>query len=283
MATAFLDTDQALDIARAAEDLGYDGITVSDHIFFAEDLQSKYPYTPDGSPFWQASTPWPDPWVLIGAMAAVTTRLQFTTNVYVAPARDLFTVAKLVSTAAVLSGGRVTLGAGPGWCEDEFVQTGQDFATRGKRLDEMVEVLRRLFTGEAVEHHGRFYDFGTLSIAPVPPAPIPITIGGDSEFALRRAARLGDGWMGNVYKEDDALVYVGRMKKALADAGRSTEGFDLNLALMARPTPDLFKRFEDEGVTSVVVAPWMAAKEPTLESRVASMAHFAETVLRERP
>jgi probable F420-dependent oxidoreductase len=278
-ATAFLETQHALEIARVSEDCGYDGLTVSDHIFYARDQVTSYPYTPDGERFWTPETHWPDPWVLIAAMAAVTTRVQFTTNVYVAPARDLFTVAKLVSTAAVLSNGRVSLGAGPGWCAEEFAQTGQDFATRGKRFDEMVDALRLLWAGGMAEYHGVHYDFAPVSIAPVPAAPIPIYIGGDSEVALRRAARVGDGWMGNLYSEDAAFDIAGRMRKQLADAGRSTEGFDICLAVLARPTPDLFHRLEDAGVTSTIVAPWLTAKDQTPAGRVAAIETFAERVL----
>jgi probable F420-dependent oxidoreductase len=279
-AIAFLDSDQVFDIARASDELGYDGITVSDHIVYTEAIQSKYPYTPTGDRFWTRETPWPDPWVLIAAMAAVTERLRFTTNVYVAPARDLFTVAKLVSTAAVVAGdGRVALGAGPGWCEEEFDLTGQPFAGRGKRFDDMIDALRALWTGQPVAHHGPSYSFDTLSISPVPKNPIPIYIGGDSDLALARAARVGDGWIGNLYPEEEAHEVVARMRHHLEQAGRSREGFEIFIALMAKPTPDLFHRFEDEGVTSVVVAPWMLSPEATFDARRASMEKFAERVL----
>ena len=116
--SATLVTDRWVDLSVAAEDAGFDGVTVSDHISYTTDLRSLYPGSPDGKPFWGSMTPWPDPWVVIGAMAASTNTLLFTTNVYVAAARDLFTVAKLVSTAAVVSGERVSLGVGAGWCRE---------------------------------------------------------------------------------------------------------------------------------------------------------------------
>ena len=184
---AFLDTDVQLDAARFADEMGFAGVALPDHLFWADNLKTTYPYSADGTPLWSADMDWPDPWVLISAMAAVTSRVRFTTNIYVAPARDLFTVAKAVSTAAVISGNRVSLGVAAGWCEDEFVQTGQDFTTRGKRLDELLEVLPQLFTGELVEHHGRFYDFDKLSISPVPSKPVPVIVGGNSPAAMPRA------------------------------------------------------------------------------------------------
>ena len=155
-AVAFLPTDQVLELGRAADAMGYAGIYVSDHIFYPRDLRSRYTYSPheDGSPVWSPETDWPDPWCLISALAAVTTNLELTTGVYIAPARDLFTVAKLVSTAAVISDNRVRLGVGAGWCREEFDATGQSFDDRGRRLDDMIPALRALWGGGWVEYHG---------------------------------------------------------------------------------------------------------------------------------
>lgn len=284
-AVAFLETDQLLEVAQAADRLGFDSVTVSDHIFYPQELKAKYPYTPTGEPFWTPETPWPDPWVLISAMAAVTTRLRFTTNVYIAPARDLFTVAKLVSSAAVISGGRVALGAAPGWCRDEFEQAGQDFATRGKRLNEMIDALRLVWQGGWQEYHGEFYDFDPLQIAPVPSAPIPIYIGGDSEAALRRAARQGDGWIGNAYTPEDAEVMLARLHGHLEAAGRTPDGFETVIALMAAPTPDLLHRFEDLGVTALICAPQMVSSDTKgrydspVSAKIEAMERFASKVI----
>ena len=283
-AVAFLDSEQLLPIAQLCDESGYDFITVSDHVFWAEDLKAKYPYTPTGDPFWDRNTHWPDPYVAIGAMGAVTKQLRFSTNVFVAPTRDIFTVAKQVSTAAVLTGGRVTLGAAPGWCEDEFVAMGQDFHTRGKRLDEMVAVLRKLWTGEVVDHEGTYYTVPNVSISPTPKQSIPIYIGGDTEFALRRAARVGDGWVGNAYSPAQADEFLARMHKALADEGRDPAGFEIVLALMARPTPELFREFEDKGVTSVICAPWLTGdpRSPALaplQPKLDAIKRFADEVI----
>ncbi len=282
---AFLDPDQLVEIAKATESCGFDGITVSDHIFFPAHLVARYPYTADGKPFWSPGTPFPDPWVLIGAMASTTRRLRFTTNVYVAAARDLFTVAKLVSTASVLSGGRVALGAGAGWCKDEFDQVGQDFSNRGSRTDEMIEALRVLWSGGNVAHHGRHYDFGPLQISPVPEGPIPIWVGGDSQAALRRAARLGDGWIGNAYDAREADTVLTRLEEEFRAAGRRREGFQTVIALYEAPDPGLYRRFEERGVTGLICAPWMSARgeagEPSssLRAKVAAMERFAEAVM----
>jgi probable F420-dependent oxidoreductase len=255
---AFLDTDVQLEAARCADELGFAGVAVPDHLFFAQSLKATYPYTPDGAPLWTADMHWPEPWALLSAMAAVTQRVRLSTNIYVAPARDLFTVAKGVSTAAAISHDRVALGVGAGWCEDEFVQTGQDFHTRGKRLDEMLEVLPKLLTGDVVEHHGEFYDFDPLSIAPVPTKPVPVIVGGNSPAAMRRAARVADGWIPAAsVKPDDFKPVLAEMRRLRAEAGRDHLPFEIIVAFAALPDPDLYRQFEDLGVSGVMAAPWL--------------------------
>lgn len=275
LALAFVQTDQTLALARAADAAGYHGVTVSDHLFAPQARRSDYPYSADGAPPFTDETAWPDPWVLISAMAAVTEQLRFTTNVYVAPLRELFTVAKLVSTASVISGGRVTMGAAPGWCEEEFDQVGQAFKGRGARLEEMIGVLRELWAGGWVAHHGKHFVFEPLRIEPVPTAPIPIYIGGHSERALSRAARLGDGWIGNAYSPDDAEHYLGLMRDQLKAADRLDDpNFEVIIALKARPTPELHDHVASLGATGLLCAPWMMAEK--VEDRVAAIDGFGK-------
>ncbi|WP_019634887.1 TIGR03619 family F420-dependent LLM class oxidoreductase [Actinomadura atramentaria] len=287
LGASFADAGELPGLARAADRLGFDTVAVSDHIFHT-DYSSPYPYTADGSPPYEPGTHWPDPWVVIAAMAAVTERVKFATNVYVAPARDLFTVAKAVSTAAFLSGDRALFGVGVGWCADEFAQTGQDFRTRGRRLDEMIPALRALWAGGETEFHGRFYDFGPLSIAPVPSKPVPVYVGGDSDAALRRAARVGDGWIGNrIYAEDDLEDLLKRLEGFLAEHGRTLADLDVVAPIAAIPTPDLYRRWRDRGVTSTLAAPWWLATPDEKERhgkrtpalKLATMERFAAEVI----
>jgi probable F420-dependent oxidoreductase len=286
LGASFIDTGEFIDLARAAERTGMHTLTLSDHLFFA-DFASPYPYSRTGRPRWTAATHWPDPWVTIGAMAAVTSTLRFSPNVYVAPARDLFTVAKQVSTASVLSGERVSFGAGVGWCKEEFVQTGQDFHTRGRRLDEMIPVLRALWAGGETEHHGAHFDFGPLSIAPVPARPIPVYIGGDSEPALRRAARLGDGWIGNrVYTEERLDAVLADLHRYLREYGRPRDALDVVAPLAVLPDPATYRRFADKGVTGTLAAPWWLATPQEkerhgdgLQLKIATLERFAEEII----
>lgn len=273
MALAFVETDQVVGLARAADAAGIHGITVSDHLFEPQERRSPYPYSPDGAPPFAPDTAWPDPWVLIGAMAAATERIRFTNNIYIAPLRELFTVAKLVSTAAVISGGRVAMGAGPGWCEEEYDQVGQAFKRRGARLEEMIDVLHRLWAGGWVEHHGEFYDFAPLRIEPVPKERVPVYIGGHSEIALSRAARVGDGWIGNAYSVEEAEHYVGLLRDQLKAADRLDDpDFEVILGLMAMPSHELHERAAKMGITGLLCAPHVFA--PTPEARPDAIAAF---------
>ena len=260
MAAAFASPDELFGLARAADESGWHGITVSDHISYPRRLRSPYPYSPDGRPGWQPETSWPDPWVTIGALAAITQNLHFTTNVYVAPARDMFTFAKAVSTAAVLSGERVSVGVAPGWCEEEFIVAGQDFRSRGRRLDEMIAALRQLLTGDWTQFHGDHVDFDELKISPTPARAVPVYIGGDGPRALRRAATIGDGWIGTLYRVEEAEQKVAELQGHVREAGREGDDFEIVLSLMARDSLGTFRRFEDLGVTGIIHAPWVLAQ-----------------------
>ena len=262
-ATAFMKTPELVHIAALLDQAGYHGLMISDHLIYPRELISKYPYSPhpDGRPIWEPEVSWPDPWVLIGAMSSVTTQLHFTTNVYIAGHRPILQVAKEVATAAVLTDGRVALGIGAGWMKEEFDLQGQDFATRGKRLNEMIPALRELWKGGWVEWHGEFFDIPSLTIEPHPPSPVPIYTGGHTEAALLRAARYADGWIGNAYPWDQAEHYISRLRALLAQQDRDTSGFEIIIGLYERPSIDRYRQAEEElGVTGMMCMPWAMAK-----------------------
>lgn len=258
-ATAFMNTAELVHVARLLDEAGYHGLMISDHLCYPRDLVSKYPYSPhpDGRPIWEPDASWPEPWVLIGAMSSVTSRLHFTTNVYIAGHRPILQVAKEVATAAVLSDGRVALGVGAGWMQEEFQLQGQDFATRGKRLNEMIPALRALWQGGWVEWHGEHYDIPAITLEPHPPAPVPIYTGGHTDAALKRAAKHADGWIGNAYPWDQAAHYVGRLREYLAMEDRDTSDFEIICGLYAKPSTDVYQRAADElGITGMMCMPW---------------------------
>jgi len=286
--TAFMHTAEAVPVARMLDEAGFDGIVVSDHMIYPRNLSSPYP-SPTGKPMWTPETAWPDSWVLIGAMAAVTTSIKFTNAVYIAPARPLLEVAKQVATAAVISGDRVALTVGAGWMREEFELMGQDFANRGKRLDEMIVALPHLWRGCWVAWSGKHYQIPELMLEPHPAKAVPIMCGGESEAALRRAARLCDGWVGNAYTWEDAEEKVTTLNALRRSYGRTDEPFEIMLAIRDVPSADMFRRAEDIGVTAVMCSPWAMADDVasgahdgfklSAERYRAPIERFAETIL----
>ena len=281
-ALSFMELDHMLEVARIAEEVGFHGVFLSDHLFYPEKIESPYPYTEDGVPPFAPETDWPEPWCAISAMAAVTERIEFCTMVYILPLRDPFEVAKAVATAAILSNNRVILGAGVGWMKEEFDLLARDFRTRGKRFNEMIEVMRQLWTGEMVEYHGTYYEHPRLQMRPAPTRPIPIYMGGQSKPALRRAARLGDGWIGSAaYTPEEIPGLIAHLRKLRKEAGRDHLPFDYIAPLAVPADPDLYRRLEDEGVTAITSAPFSYELGPgsTLDQKRRLMEQYAENVI----
>lgn len=280
VSAAFNDPLHLTELAAETERCGFEALAFPDHVIHPETLDTPYPYTADGSRRWEAFTPWVDPWVAIGACAAVTTRLRFTNNVFVLAMRNPFLAAKAISTASVLSGGRVGLTLGVGWSKVEYRHMQQDFHTRGRRTDEMIGILRRLWSGEMVEHHGEFYDFDRLEMNPSPPSRIPIWIGGISDAALRRAAR-NDGWLSDLQTTAEIADCIARVRAYRADTERA--GAPLEVMASASDAFDLdgYRRLGDAGVTHVLTLPWIFSHGNTkdLGKKKDGMRRFADDVI----
>ncbi|MCZ8378395.1 TIGR03619 family F420-dependent LLM class oxidoreductase [Mycobacterium sp. CPCC 205372] len=274
VSSAFLESREIIEIARAADDLGYDGMGIPDHVVNLETLKTPYPYTHDGSRRWKPFTHWPDPWVLVGALASVTERLRFVTTVYIPAMRDPYSAAKAIGTAAYLADGRVELGVGVGWCEEEFTLMGQRFDRRGRRTDEMLELFRTLWQPGWNEFTGEFYSAPRLEMEPTPPH-IPIYVGGLSDIALRRAAR-HDGWIGDLISTDRAIASVDKLRALRADNGLSMDGFTVLTPLTDAFTPEHYARAEAAGITGIVTMPWMfyAGPQASLAEKVDGMKRF---------
>ncbi len=278
---SFSEPDQLLGIAQAAEEAGFHGVLIADHLFFPGRLESRYPYSEDGTPGFDGSTAWPEPWTTIAAMSAVTTTLHFGTMVYILPLRNPIELAKSLGTVAFHSGGRVTLGAGAGWIREEFDTLGVDFKTRGKRMNEMVDVMRKLWTGEMVDYDGEHFSFGPIQMSPAPGVPIPILFGGLSKIALRRAATIGDGWIGTGQTPDEAVEYARTLRTLRDEAGRGSEPLDLIVPLVVPPEPDTLKRLRDEGITGTTAYPFTYTIGPTstFDQKRDLMMQFGEHVI----
>ena len=276
VSSAFLEAGEIIEIARAADELGYEGMAMPDHVVNLETLATPYPYTEDGARRWPPFTDWLDPWVLVGSLAQVTSRLKFVTTVYIPAMRDPYSAAKAIGTAACLSGGRVELGIGVGWCEEEFDLLGQQFAKRGRRTDEMLELMKALWQPGWTEFDGEFYRTPRLEMTPTPPR-IPIYAGGLSDIALRRAAR-NDGWIGDLITLDQALTSVQRVRELRAAKGLTMEGFRVLTPLMDAFTIEHFERATAGGIDSVVTMPWMFYSGPkaTLAEKIDGMRRFRQ-------
>lgn len=283
LSIAFADPAEFCALAAAAEERGFSWVTLPDHLIYPQQMSVPYPYTPDGKPRFADSDPFPDAWTAVTAMAQHTKTVQFYTNVYVLPMRNAFHAAKLLATTAVFSGGRIALGVGMGWMPEEFAAGGQPFKRRGKHADEMLEVMKKLWTGEWVEHHGEFYDFEPVRQLPAPPRKIPIYIGGISEPALRRAAR-HDGWIADLHSSEELKALLAKVLALRAEAGLPREGY----RVMSFNPIDAFSReqhaeLEAAGVNVLTTAPWalQAMNGPvSLAEKIKTMDDYANAFIR---
>lgn len=282
LSIAFSDPTHYIPLARAAEENGFGLVTLADHLIYPAEFSVPYPYTPDGVPRFGELDPFPDPWVAISAMAAATSRIKFSTNVFVLPARNPFHVAKILGTAAIFSNYRVALGVGMGWMPEEFAAGGQDFRNRGKRADEMIEVMRKLWSGERVEHHGEFYDFEPLRMCPAPAQDIPIYVGGFSKPALRRAAH-NDGWISDLHTLAELEALCQQVDAERDKAGTQNRPFKkLSFGCTDAWGVEGFRAMRDMGISVTTTMPAvMYGKDmkPPLEENIDCIKRFADDVI----
>lgn len=278
-------TENLVPLAQTCEELGFEGILLADHVVGHEHIESAYPYGwNDGEANFVAQVEFPDPFAAICAMATATTHLRFSTQIFVAPLRHPILLAKAVATAAVLSQGRVALGAGVGWLREEFTVLGEEFSTRGRRLDEMIEVMRKLWRGEMVEHRGEFFEFDALKMLPVPAQPIPILTGGLHPRVLERAGRLCDGWITPGTNAADFLSIRDIIDDHRTAAGRADQPFEY---IVDSPEPEdleAYRRLADPRV-AIVNHPltFSLGAEASLDERRTALEDYAREVGLQRP
>jgi probable F420-dependent oxidoreductase len=250
------------EVAQIIEAAGFESIWLPEHLIFPDDMPPQYPYSDNGLPPVTASTPLYDPWVALGFVACATTRLRLATNVFIAPLRHPVAIARSLATLDRLSGGRVTLGAGVGWLSTEFDIVGVPFQERGARMDEIVPLLRRLWSEPVIEHHGKFYDIGRVRFEPKPlqtkTGGLPIELGGASPPALRRAGRIGDGWIEIGAKNfDDLAAQLEVVNQARLEAGRENLPFEVTTGAWACKDAQTRASAAALGVTRVLAGPPM--------------------------
>lgn len=244
---------ELVEIAMLAEELGCDGMSMADHLFVPVGPLAGYPYSADGSPPFDALTPWTDALVVAAAAAVRTSRLRFATGVYVLPLRHPLVVARALASIDALAPGRVELGVGVGWMRAEFDALGIDFSRRGALADESIQVLKKLWPGGLVQHHGPNYRVGPLYFEPHPSRPIPILVGGTSRPALERAARLGDGYIAMPAPVSDLLAQAGQVRKLRGACGRLDLPFSLHAWSDAERAIDDYLRLMDAGIDTFYV------------------------------
>lgn len=255
-------------LARTAEETGFDGVTIAEHLFYPQQLQSEHPYSASA---FESTALWSEVWTSIAAMAAVTERILFTTAVSVLPMFNPYQYAKTLATLAHISNDRVVVGAGAGWMKEEFDALDVDFRTRGKRYDEMVALLRELWADGPTTFKGEFFQCEDVLMLPPPVKPPRIWIGGKSEIALRRAARLGDGWVGTGETLPESFVLVERLQELRKEYGRDHLPFDIMTIQPVGTYSDTeYARMQQLGFTDI--ANWtfpfvMPDKDASLEQK----------------
>ena len=267
------------DFAQAVEAIGFDHLLIYDHVLGADtsvhtDLASA-PYTKDH--------PFHEVFVTLGYIAAVTERLKLATAVLVLPQRQTALVAKQAAQLAVLSGNRFRLGIGSGWNHVEYEALGENFRNRGRRQEEQVELMRRLWSEEVVDFDGEFHKVTAAGIAPRPTEPIEVWFGGHAEPQLRRCARIGDGWFPVTPPTPEAAEQMQRIHGYLREAGRDPSAFGVEPQAQFRGgNPDLWRshlnRWQEIGATHIAIAT-MNANLQTTDDHINAITQYHQSIL----
>jgi len=280
-AEAMTDFRFYIPLAKAAEAAGYDAMTIADSIAYPFESDSKYPYTPDGNREFLDGKEFIETFVLTAALGAVTSTLRFNFFVLKLPIRPPALVAKQIGSLAAMTNNRVGFGVGTSPWPEDYELMGVPFAKRGKRMDECIEIIQGLTTGDYFEFHGEFYDIPKTKMTPAPTEPIPILIGGHAEAALRRAARL-DGWMHGGGDPEELDRLIARLKQLREEEGH-TGPFEIHVISVDGFTVDGVKRLEDKGVTDVIVGfriPYIVGPDTeALQTKLDSLNRFADSVI----
>lgn len=248
-------------VTAEADQHGYSTAWLPEHLVFPTDMEGS-PHPGEDAPPVPPSTPVFDVFAMLSYLAGRTERIRLGTNVYLLGLRHPFVAARAILTLDAVSGGRADIGIGAGWLRSEWEAAGLDPATRGRRLDEALEVCRRLWTEETIEHTGEFYQFKQVMFEPKPvqtPHP-PIFVGGESDAALRRAARVGDGWIGMWHTPETVSVQIEKLDALRREHATDGRAFQI-IAGATVTSRDEISRFEDIGVTDLIVRPFQGSRD----------------------
>jgi probable F420-dependent oxidoreductase len=268
-------------VAQHAETLGYHSIWLGDHIVIPEQIAAPYPYTKDGSVGFARNCPWPDPFVLLAAIGAVTKTILLGTSVVIVPYRNPLHVAKAVATVDLVSNGRYQFGVGIGWLREEFDALGEPFSERAARTREYLQVMKALWSGETATFQGKYFSFPTLHSNPLPvqkPHP-PIIFGGESTPALKRIADLGDGWQPGPIPVEVFRERLNKLRTLMSERGRNMA--ELSISMIGsvhdlQQDREKITALEDLGVKEILL--FMGS--PSVEATLKEMEEGARTLIR---
>jgi len=282
-AESMIDPSFYVPLAQAAEAAGYDSMVIPDSICYPQEATSTYPYSPDGTREFLDGKPFLEPFSLIPALGAVTTRLRFVTFVLKLPVRNPVLVAKQVTSAAVLTDNRLLLGVGTSPWREDYDILGVPWERRGRRMDESIDIIRGLASGGYFSYDGAVLSVPPVKMAPVPTQPIPILLGGHSDAMLRRAARTGDGWMHGGGDPADLPGLLARLAELRRQEGTADRPFQVYVISMDAFSVDGVRRLEDQGVTDVIVGfRWPYTTETDrqpLTDKIEALNKYAELVI----
>jgi probable F420-dependent oxidoreductase len=267
------------EVAKAAETAGFDSFTFGDSLFYPKHTDSIYPYKGGDRSFLE-NIDFLDPTAAIASLAAQTTTLRFYCGVLKLPSRHPVLTAKAYASLAFLSNNRVSLGVGISPWKEDLVFLNVDWDRRGKVMDECLEAIRGLWTGDYFAYHGEFIKFDEVKMRPVPEVPVPILVGGHSKPALRRAARLGDGWMsaGGTVEENKEMVQAIQANRK--EYGTDNKPFQIHAGVMDATDIDSMKRMVEIGATHIFTAPWDVYNPAlSLSEKVDAVKRFGDTVI----
>lgn len=262
-----------LEVTEVADRLGFESVWLPEHLVLPVAIAGSPVHGSDHPPI-PPDIPVFDPFVYLAMLAGRTERIRLGTQVFNIGLRHPFTTARGVATLDTVSNGRVEFGIGASWLQAEWDAVGLDFSTRGTRVDEAIDICRRLWTEPQVEHHGMHFDFGPVMFEPKPvQSPLPVHVGGDGPAALRRAAELGDGWIPMNHTLEQIPDSLSRIRARREAVGRDSH-LELTMGLPVKTRADL-ERYVELGVTRVLVKPWQSSREA-----VAGLEQFAADYLR---
>ncbi|HMC40799.1 MAG TPA: LLM class F420-dependent oxidoreductase [Acidimicrobiales bacterium] len=256
-------------LGPAVEERGFESVWVPEHVVLFDEYSSEYPYSPDGKFPGGGDTGLLEPLTALTYLAAVTDRIRLGTAICLVPQRNPVYTAKQVADLDLLSGGRVDFGMGIGWLREEYDALNVPFAHRGRRMDEYLQVIKSLWTEETSSFSGDFYDLKPCRMYPKPvqlPHP-PLHVGGESDAALRRAARFGQGWFTFNRTPDQFPDALDRLDRQLAEAGRSRNGFAVSVCPYFNAiTPENIEGYRAAGVDRIIAVCFAFARDDLLST-----------------